>query len=97
MKDPQKQTLVVLALLISLAFPSLPISAATIVESGTLGPTGVAWESLVNQTVPGANINTDVLTGVRFELTSPAETSGVGGHFVAPLESNFFGAIVKLV
>jgi hypothetical protein len=70
--------------------------AVTIFESGTLGPTGVTWSELANQTVPGTNVNTVVFIGVRFELTEPILTSQVGGHFAERNAGTFFGAIVSL-
>ncbi len=73
-----------------------PVSAAILFESGTLGSTGVPWSDLVDQTVLGVNIKPTVFNGVRFELTEPVVTTKVGGHFAAPLSSNFFGALVKL-
>src|SRR4051794_30382205 len=57
------------------------VSAAKIFESGTLGQTGVTWNDVQNG-VPATNVNSSVFTGVRFELTQPAITSAVGGHFV---------------
>jgi len=72
------------------------ITAATIFESGTLGPTGVTWLDLQNQNVQGTNVNSAVFVGVRFELTQPVLTSEVGGHFAGPAPGEFFGAIVKL-
>jgi hypothetical protein len=71
-------------------------SAATIFESGTLGPTGVTFTDLTNGTVPGTSVNSFVFTGVRFELTQPVLTSQVGGHFVREAAGTFFGAIVAL-
>jgi hypothetical protein len=68
-------------------------SAATIFESGTLGPTGIP-----RGVVPGANISGVVFNGVRFELTDPVVTTQVGGHFVGSpgTTDTFFGAIVEL-
>jgi hypothetical protein len=70
--------------------------AATIFESGALGPTGVTWDDLVNQNVLGVNVNPDVFNGVRFEVSVPVIVSEVGGHFASPLGGDFFGAIVQL-
>jgi hypothetical protein len=69
--------------------------AATIFESGTLGPIGVTYADL-GGTVPGTNISSTVFAGVRFEVTQPAVISKVGGHFVERFAGTFFGAIVKL-
>lgn len=85
-----------LVLVLVSTFMGRNVSAATIFESGTLGATGVTWSELENQTVLGTNVNSAVLTGVRFELTQPAITSQVGGHFAGPTPGTFFGAIVKL-
>lgn len=74
-------------------------SAATLFESGTLGPTGIFINDIGGGTEPGgAVVSNLVFNGVRFELTQPAVTSRVGGHFVAdpPRGTSFFGAIVRL-
>jgi hypothetical protein len=71
-------------------------SAAILIESGTLGPTGVSWEQVQSQTVPGTNVNASVFVGVRFELTQPVVTSQVGGHFLGPNGGELFAAIVAL-
>ncbi len=68
-----------------------PATAAMIFESGTLGPTG-----LEQGTVDATNINGSVFTGVRFQLTQPAITTQIGGHFVDRNNGTFFGAIVAL-
>ena len=65
--------------------------AGTIFESGTLGPTGLPQGS-----VAATNITPSVFTGVRFQLTQPAITTQVGGHFVDRTDGTFFGAIVAL-
>lgn len=70
--------------------------AEVLFESGTLGPTGVIWGDLENQVVPGTNISTFAYNGVRFELTQPAHTAEIGGHFVAKASGTFFGALVAL-
>ncbi len=72
------------------------VFADVLFESGTLGPTGVSWSDLANQSVPGTNISAFAYNGVRFELTEPALTTEIGGHFVAATSGTFFGAIVKL-
>lgn len=72
------------------------VSAATLFESGTLGPTGVTWSELSSQTVPGTNISSFAFNGVRFRLNEPVITTRIGGHFVAPTDGTFFGAIVAL-
>jgi hypothetical protein len=73
-------------------------NAATIFESGTLGPTGVSWEDVFNQVVLAENVKSNAFNGVRFELTQPVRTTEVGGHFVAPpdTDTTFFAAIIAL-
>ena len=74
------------------AYASTDIAkAATIFESGTLGPTGIPQGS-----VPATNVNTHVYTGVRFQLTQSVLTTQIGGHFVDRNNGSFFGAIVAL-
>ncbi len=79
-----------------------PVSAATLFESGTLGPTGVTWDDLLAETVGGTNVKDVVFTGVRFELTQSVVTTQIGGHFLQRPGSDpqgdgsFFGAIVAL-
>jgi hypothetical protein len=70
-------------------------SAATIFESGTLSTVGIQYEEL-GGTVPGTNVDSAIFPGVRFELTEPVVISQVGGHFVAPVNGTFFGAIASL-
>ena len=70
--------------------------AATVFESGTLGPTGISFADIENLTVPGTFMPSRDLRGVRFELTQPVVTSQVGGHFAGQSGGTFFGAIVKL-
>jgi hypothetical protein len=70
---------------------------AEIFESGTLGLTGITKAQLLNGDVLGTNVNPDVFVGVRFQITTPAVTSKIGGHFVGGFDSEpFFGAIVSL-
>jgi hypothetical protein len=71
-------------------------TAATIFESGTLGPTGVTWTDLTSGAVPGANISTSTFNGARFQLNQPATTTKIGGHFVAQSTGTLFGVIVEL-
>ncbi len=68
-----------------------PICAATIFESGTLGPTGIPQGS-----VTASNITSNVFAGVRFKLSTPVKTTRIGGHFVDRNNGTFFGAIVRL-
>ena len=76
---------------VALAVAANNASAATIFESGTLGPTGLAQGS-----VAATNINSNVFTGVRFQLSQSVITTQVGGHFVSQSNGIFFGAVVKL-
>ena len=79
-----------------------PVSSEIIFESGTLGPTGITGEDVLNQVVRGVNVSAVVFNGVRFEVAKPVKTSQIGGHFVARADSDpslaptFFGAIVLL-
>ena len=72
------------------------VSADTIFESGTLGPTGFSRTDVTNLPVPATNIKDVVFAGVRFELEHPVQTEAIGGHFVASSPGTFFGAIVSL-
>ncbi len=96
MKNTKTQRLSIIRLLIlAVAITALAkatgASAATIFESGTLGPTGIPQGS-----VAATNITRNVFVGVRFQLTQPALTTKIGGHFVDHLNGTFFGAIVDL-
>jgi hypothetical protein len=73
---------------------SAPATAATIFESGTLGPTGIPRSEVTG----GSNVNSAVFVGVRFYLDQPVVSTDVGGHFVKNIGVNdsFFGAIVSL-
>ena len=84
----------ILAAVLTLMMTVSHVMAATIFESGTLGPTGVTN----GDGVPAANVSASVFNGVRFQLTQPVMTSQVGGHFFAnPFNGNsFFGAVVRL-
>ena len=81
----------IFALLAFLSFftPTSPANAATIFESGTLGPVGLSQGD-----ADATNVHSRVFTGVRFELTAQVLTTQVGGHFQG--SSSFFGAIVEL-
>ena len=69
----------------------------TIFESATLGPTGVPFSDVLTQITPGTNVGRGIFQGVRFYVSTSAETSRIGGHFVAPTTGlNLFGAIVRL-
>ena len=70
--------------------------ADTIFESGTLGATGVTWSEVENQVSLGANISSFAFNGVKFHLSQTVITTSIGGHFVAPNDGTFFGAIVAL-
>jgi hypothetical protein len=74
-----------------------PARAAVIFESGTLGTTGVTKSELLNQSVPGTNVNSSVFVGARFLLTQQVMISRIGGHFISDNDANtFFGAIIRL-
>jgi hypothetical protein len=70
--------------------------ADVLFESGTLGPTGIAWSDLTSGVVPGSHVSANVFTGVVFQLVQPARVTQIGGHFGAPSVGSFFGAIVTL-
>ena len=55
----------------------------TIFESGTLGPTGLTFADFDAGGAPDSSgVETNVFSGVRFELTESVLTTRVGGHFV---------------
>jgi len=86
-------------LLVGAAFIAPPASAAIIYESATLGQTGItSEEAFIQQTVPGANVDSTSFYGVRFFVNQPSQTTQIGGHFViSPSNIDvFFGAIVQL-
>ncbi|NOZ38880.1 MAG: hypothetical protein GXP24_01470 [Planctomycetes bacterium] len=67
-------------------------------ESATLGLNGMSWQNVFDRVVLAVNVTNSSYQGVRFELTQPVVTTQVGGHFVAPPNSDsvFFAAIVEL-
>lgn len=73
---------------------SLVVSAATIFESGTLGPTGIPRSEITG----GSNVSASVFVGVRFYLNESVNATHVGGHFVRNTGANesLFGTIVSL-
>jgi len=76
-----------------------PSLAATIFESGALGPTGLTFDDFGGGTAPsGSGVTPDVFSGVRFQLSQPVMTTRIGGHFVVrPFnDDSFFGTIVQL-
>ncbi len=83
--------LIFIAASASIAMTANLAAAATIFESGTLGPTGLPQGS-----VASANVTLNVFVGVRFQLTQPAITTQVGGHFVDRSNGTLFGAIIAL-
>ena len=92
---PLLQKLVVSTLL--LAAPVLSSADEVLFQSATLGQTGITADQLLDQSVPGTNVNQFVFVGARFELTEPVITSRIGGHFASlGISGNFFGAIVSL-
>jgi len=95
---PTLRLLIVAAALASMATAS-SLSAGTIFESGTLGPTGIFADDIGGGTAPGGAIISDfAFNGVRFEITQSVVTSRIGGHFVldSSTADSFFGAIVQL-
>jgi hypothetical protein len=71
-------------------------AADVLFESSTLGPTGVSWDDVQKQLVLGTRISTFAYNGVRFELSEPSVTNGIGGHFVSSGNGTFFGALISL-
>ena len=74
-------------------------TAATIFESGTLGPIGLTFADFDAGGAPdGSSVTPIAFSGVRFELTEPVLTTRIGGHFVIQpnAHDSFFGAIVRL-
>jgi len=80
------------------AMTAATINAATVFESGTLGPTGVLRSDIENEAVRGTNVSANVFVGVRFFLDQPVITTQIGGHFIrnTGAQESFFGAIVGL-
>lgn len=68
--------------------------AATLFESGALGPTGIPRSEVTG----GSNVSPFVFVGVRFHLDQPVITTQIGGHFVknTGAGASFFGALVAL-
>lgn len=87
----RRLSMLILTVVFLFAITATHATAATIFESGKLGPTGIAQGF-----VAATNVNQFVYPGVRFQLTQPAITSHIGGHFVSQSNGTFFGAIVKL-
>jgi len=82
----------------SIILAAVPVTAATIYESGTLGPTGIPRSDIADEIVAGTNISPDVFTGVRIFFDQPVITTQIGGHFVknTGADESFFGAIIAL-
>lgn len=95
MRFVQNSFVVVMILWRALAAPDT--RADILFESGTLGPTGVPRQDVLDQIVLGANVNNNAFVGVRLQLTQPVRTTEIGGHFVGlPDNTTFFGAVVAL-
>ena len=75
-----RRTVFALALLIAAMLAQSSVSAATIFESGTLGPTGVTTSDLINGTTPGTSIDFTVYAGVRFQPALSEKKSLTGIH-----------------
>ena len=89
--------LIVLAVLSAVLGSPASAMAGVIVETGSLGSTGISWEQTVSQEVLGSNVASFNFVGTRFYVAQPALVSHVGGHFVGGFEeTSFFGAIVAL-
>lgn len=97
MKSSQQiNAIAFLLVTLTLALAPTVVSAATIFESGTLGPTGIPSIDINSGATPGTSIDLSVYVGVRFQLNQPVATDQIGGHFVSGGLGTFFGAIVKL-
>jgi hypothetical protein len=86
-------------LALSFTLVTAKLKGEILFESGTLGPTGLTFADFGGGTRPsGSYVSDFAFTGVRFEVTQPALTSRVGGHFVIEpgYDDSFFGAIVRL-
>ncbi len=88
--------MLIIVVVLTIANTATNVCAATIFESGTLGPVGIAWSDFTSGAVPASTISPFVFTGVRFHLDQPAIATQVGGHFAAPAAGTFFGAVVAL-
>jgi len=94
---PTYRLLIIVTASASIAVTANLAAAATIFESGTLGPTGLEWQDILDQNVLGENVKPNAFTGVRFQLNQPSITSKVGGHFAGPSpNTTIFGAIIRL-
>ena len=86
----------ILALALAFTLTAINACAATIFESGTLGPTGIPYTGLGGGTEPGSSgVRPEVFSGVRFELSNLVQTTRIGGHFVADpriVETSLFGS-----
>ena len=80
---------IIISILIAVVFASAAHSQQLIYASATTGQTG--------QTI-GAGISSTQFIGGRFELTSVAQITGIGGHFFTPPGSNgqMFGVLIQL-
>lgn len=87
--DWRAKCLVTLAFCLSLLALSLPVQAAIIHESATLGPTGVGFGS-------GFTIGSGQYLGSRFSVSGTVEVDQIGGHIAGGFGSTIFGAIINL-
>lgn len=67
-----------------------------IFESGELGSTGISFQDAVDGIYKGSSVDTNVYSGVKFEVGRPVTTSQIGGHFFSSAGGSFFGAVVTL-
>lgn len=74
------------------------LSEQVLFQSASLGPAGITPLEARQGVGSGLSMGSDIFLGARFELTTTAITTAIGGHVLAEvdLDGTFFGAIVKL-
>jgi len=72
------------------------VGAPFLFETASLGETGITWEALNAQEVPGVNVNRSVFVGSRFYIARPTLVDSVGGHFASAGPRSIFGALISL-
>jgi hypothetical protein len=83
--------------IVALALTTTRRCVGSLFESSAIGSTGVTYDALLNQSVPGLNIGSGLFQGVRLYLPQEAAITSVGGHFLATnTDQSIFAAMVKL-
>ncbi len=80
-------------------FSSGHVYAEVIYQSGSFGETGISWQALLDEIVFSTGVESNVFSGVRFEIEKPILVTKIGGHFIGhPLNpsNGFFGALIQL-